>query len=175
VEVRIRPYQEKDAHAFYAAARESTGEVYPWLPWCHPDFSLEEAKAWIEYQMRLFEQRTEFEFVMVDDEDRLLGGCGLNQINSVHRIANLGYWVRTSATGQGIATAAVGQLAAFAFSETSLGRLEIVCAVGNEASQRVAEKAGAIREGVLRGRLFLHEKPHDAVMYAMLRSEWNAE
>jgi RimJ/RimL family protein N-acetyltransferase len=164
-----------DAHAFHAAAQESSKEVYPWLPWCRSDYTLEEAKAWAQYQIQLFEQRTEFEFVIVDDEDRLLGACGLNQINTVHRIANLGYWVRTSAAGRGVATAAVAQLAAFAFSQTNLERLEIVCALGNEASRRVAEKAGAMQEGVLRGRLFLHDKPRDAIMYSILRSEWGAE
>ena len=54
-------------------------------------------------------------------------------------------------------------------------RLEIVCALGSEASQRVAEKAGAVREGVLRDRLVLHDRPCDAVMYSLIRSDRNEE
>ena len=39
--------------------------------------------------------------------NRFLGGCGINHISRVHRFGNLGYWVRTSATGRGIAVSAV--------------------------------------------------------------------
>jgi ribosomal-protein-serine acetyltransferase len=77
--------------------------------------------------------------------------------------------VRTSATGHGVAAEAVRQVAAFAFGTTDLVRLEIVCAVGNEASQRVAERAGAMREGVPRHRLLLHGQSVDAVMYSLVR------
>jgi len=173
-DVRIRCYRAEDTSAFLLAARESVDEVFPWLPWCRADYTRQEAEEWTESRKRLYEQGVEYEFAIVDDEDRFLGGCGLNQINAANRLANLGYWVRTSETGRGVATRAVRQLADFAFSETELERLEIVCEVGNEASQRVAEKAGAVREGVLHGRLFLHERPHDAIMYAILRSEWRA-
>jgi RimJ/RimL family protein N-acetyltransferase len=72
--------------------------------------------------------------------------------------------------GQGIAPRAVEQLAKWAFSQTDLHRLEIVAALGNTRSQRVAEKAGAIREGILRGRLWLHSTPHDAVLYSITRT-----
>lgn len=173
-DVTIRQYRKQDSGAFHRAALESTKEVYPWLPWCHPDYSLEEANGWTESRMRLFDQGIEYEFAIVGGGNQLLGGCGLNQINVANRMANLGYWVRTSEAGRAIATRAVEQLAVFAFSETDLERLEIVCAVGNEASQRVAEKLGAIRGGVLHGRLLLHGQPHDAVMYAVLRSKWAA-
>ncbi len=66
------------------------------------------------------------------------------------------------------ATRAVRLLARFGFEELGLGRIEIVAAVGNKASQRVAEKAGAHREGVLRRRLCLHDEYHDAVMYSLI-------
>ena len=46
--------------------------------------------------------------------------------------------------------------------------IEIIVATGNQPSQLVAEKAGAHREGVLRNRLHMHEKYHDAVMYSLV-------
>jgi ribosomal-protein-serine acetyltransferase len=79
--------------------------------------------------------------------------------------------VRTSATGRGVASEAVRQVADFAFRNTELVRLEIVCAVGNRRSQRVAERAGAVREGVLRDRLLLHGEAVDAIMYSLTRPE----
>jgi RimJ/RimL family protein N-acetyltransferase len=113
--------------------------------------------------------RQEYGFAIVDAQGGFLGGCGLNQLSAAHRFGNLGYWVRTSASGRGVATEAARQLAEFAFRETDLVRLEIVCAAANVRSQRVAERAGAEREGVLRNRLMLHGHPVDAVMYSLVR------
>jgi ribosomal-protein-serine acetyltransferase len=165
----IRPYTPEDARALWEAARESVGEVYPWLPWCHPKYSMAEAQEWIRSRTALAVDGREYSFAIVGSGGRFLGGCGLNQINPIHRFGNLGYWVRTSATRQGVATEAVRQAAEFAFGNTGLVRLEIVCAVGNAASQRVAERAGAVREGVLRRRLLFHAQSVDAVMYSLVR------
>jgi ribosomal-protein-serine acetyltransferase len=120
--------------------------------------------------VRAFEQRTAFEFAIVSGDDRYLGGCGLNQIDAVNRRANLGYWVRTSAIRQGVATRAVRAIRDWAFEHTDLLRLEIVVALGNEASQRVAAKSGAIKEGVLRNRLLLHGAIHDATIFSLIRT-----
>jgi RimJ/RimL family protein N-acetyltransferase len=87
-----------------------------------------------------------------------------------YQLANLGYWVRTSQVGRGVATQAVQLLARWAFSHTDLVRLEIVVAAGNETSQRVAEKAGAAREGLLRKRLQPHRRWHDALLYSITRN-----
>jgi ribosomal-protein-serine acetyltransferase len=164
----IRFYQPGDANGLWEAARESVAEVYPWLPWCHAGYSLGEAAEWARSRAQLAAERQEFSFAIVDADGRFLGGCGLNQLNGVHRFCNLGYWVRTSATGHGVATEAVRLLSEFAFHETDLVRLEIVCAVANARSQRVAERAGAQREGILRNRLTLHSGPVDAIMYSLV-------
>lgn len=172
-EVSLRRYRIGDAEALLEAIHESVDQVHPWLPWCHAGYSLEDAHTWIEHCRRAQQQGTEHNFAITGG-DRILGGCGLNQLRPEHRLANLGYWVRTSATGRGVATAAVRELARFAFRETDLTRLELVVAAGNAASHRVAEKAGALREGLAHDRLHFHGKAHDAVVYALLRSRWPA-
>ena len=93
---------------------------------------------------------------------------GLNFFNRVHQVANLGYWVRTSATGRGVATKAAHLVARFGFAQLGLHRIEILAAVDNIASQRVAEKVGAVREGVLRKRLLINGESLDAVMFSLL-------
>ena len=165
----IRAYEPGDARALWEAAHESVAEVGQWLPWCHPQYSMAEADEWIRSRAPLAAEGREYTFAIVGADGRFLGGCGLNQINRIHRFGNLGYWVRTSATRHGVATEAVRQVADFAFGKTDLVRLEIVCAVGNVASQRVAERAGAAREGVLRHRILRHGQPVDAVMYSLVR------
>jgi RimJ/RimL family protein N-acetyltransferase len=165
----IRIYEPGDARALWEAARESVAEVFPWLAWCHAQYSMEEAAEWARTRVALAAGGDEYTFAILGSDGRFLGGCGLNQINRIHKFCNLGYWVRTSATRSGVATEAVRQLAEYAFQNTDLVRLEIVCAVLNLPSQRVAERAGAVREGVLRNRLLLHGQPVDSVMYSLVR------
>jgi ribosomal-protein-serine acetyltransferase len=169
VSCRIRPYEATDAEALWQAVRESVADVHPWLEWCHPGYSMADAVLWATSRAQLMAERREFTFAIVGEGGRFLGGCGVNQLHPLHRFANLGYWVRSSATGRGVASEAVLQAAEFAFRETDLVRLEIVCAVENRRSQRVAERAGALREGVLRNRLQLHGRAVDAVMYSLIR------
>jgi len=165
-DIAIRPYAVADATVVWQAVRESMGDLQPWMPWCHRDYSLRDSCGWLELQVKAFEQRTAFEFAIVSADGGYLGACGINQIDQPNHRANLGYWVRTSACRRGIATRAVRLIREWAFRNTDLSRLEIVVAVGNVASQRVAEKAGASREGVLKHRIFLHGVPHDAVMFS---------
>jgi len=171
----IRPYLATDAPAVMEAALESVAEIEPWMPWCHAGYNLELAREWIALSTRNRADGTSYEFMICDDEDRCLGACGINDFHREYPIANIGYWVRSSASGRGVAPAAVRLAVRWAFANTPLQRLEIVAATGNVRSQRVAEKAGAIREGVLRARLQLHGRLHDAVMYSIVRSDVSPE
>lgn len=165
----IRPYAEDDAPFLYEAATESVDTVHRWLPWCRPGYSLDEARAWVAEQTAAFAKGKEYEFVIVSPTGRFAGGCGIDLLDRNNRRANLGYWVRSSEAGRGAATDAARLAAAWAFETLALIRIEILAAVGNAGSQRVAEKAGAVREGVLRSRLLLHGVPHDAVLFSILR------
>lgn len=167
--IAIRPYAVDDTDAVWAAVRESMADLMPWMPWCHPNYAIEEARSWLETQALAFAGRTAFEFAITTAAGGYLGGVGLNQLDMANRRANLGYWVRSSATRQGVCTSAVLQLRDWAMKNTDLTRLEILVAAGNVRSLRVAEKTGAVREGVLGKRLLLEGVSHDAVMFSLLR------
>ena len=169
VNYTIRPYVESDVPLLFEAATESVDTVYRWLPWCHPGYALDEARGWVAQQMAAFAEGVDFQFVILSPSGRFAGGCGIDLIDRTNRRANLGYWVRSSEAGRGAATDAAGLAASWAFETLKLIRIEILAAAGNLRSQRVAEKAGAIREGVLRSRLLLHDVPHDAVLFSILR------
>ncbi len=68
-----------------------------------------------------------------------------------------------------MASEVVRQMAKFTFTNTDFMRLEIECAVPSRRSQRLAERVGATREGILRNRLQLHDRAVDAVMYSLIR------
>ncbi len=113
-----------------------------------------------------------YAFGVFDTESgKFLGGVGLSQINRIHQMANLGYWVRTSAAGRGVASSAARLVARFGLEELKLQRIEILAATENHASQRAAEKAGAVREGVLRKRLLVHGQSQDAVLYSLVAED----
>src|SRR5438874_11836926 len=149
--ILIRPYRQEDSDALYEAVRESIAEVSPWLPWCHENYSIDESREFVSTRKKSAADGEWYSFgVFEKDSGKFLGGVGLNFINRVHLMANLGYWVRTSSVGRGVATSATRLAARFGLEELGLHRIEIVVAVDNLASRRVAEKAGAVREGLLR-------------------------
>jgi len=165
----LRPCFPHDAEALYAAIRESIADVSKWAPWCSPDYSMDHCKPWLESRSDAWAKGNEYDFVILDARDgSLLGGCGIYEINHTHNYANLGYWVRSSRTGKGIATMAVALLAKYGLEILGFTRIEIVAAVDNNASQRVAEKAGAKREGIERNRHVVHDKIYDAVMFSLV-------
>jgi len=167
--IMLRPYRVSDIDSVYEAARESIPELSVWMSWCRPDYSIEEARTWIELQPDKWQKGAEYNFaISYNAEPLCLGGCGLNVIDRGCGIANLGYWVRTSQTHKGIATAATLLLAQFAFNELKLNRVELTIAVDNQASLRVAEKAGATREGILRNRVVKNDTPSDAVVFSLI-------
>jgi ribosomal-protein-serine acetyltransferase len=172
--ITIRPYTTEDVTASHEAIMESVSEVEPFLPWCHPGYTLREARTWVETQVAQFQAGEIFEFVIVSDEGRFLGGCGLNTIDWDNRRANLGYWIRSSATRRGAATEATRLVARWGFENTTLNRLELVISTKNLASLRVAMKAGAVHEGILRSRLLLHGEAHDAAVFSFTRRDFEA-
>jgi RimJ/RimL family protein N-acetyltransferase len=167
-DIVIRPYEDGDANDTFLAVRESMAELMPWMPWCTPEYALDDTTAWIEATKVGHADGSMHQFAIIAN-GVFAGGCGIGQINQANQFANLGYWVRTSMAGRGIATAAALKLMSWAFENTRLNRLEIVIAVDNLRSHRVAEKVGARCEGTLRQRLILDGRTVDAVMYSIVR------
>jgi RimJ/RimL family protein N-acetyltransferase len=109
------------------------------------------------------------------DESRLLGGCGYHLREGPLHLGNaeIGMWIRAEAAGRGLGTAALRALLRWGFSEWPWVRLSWRCSAANEASQRVATKAGLQREGVLRSHAVDPDgSRRDTVCYVALRAEW---
>ncbi|HEY0404927.1 MAG TPA: GNAT family protein [Pyrinomonadaceae bacterium] len=170
--ILIRPFRADDVDAVFEAVRESIGHLSPWMQWCHPDYSRDETLAFINSRPHDWSADQAYTFAIIDAAtNAFLGSVGLNFINRQYQMANLGYWVRASATKRGVASTATRLLARFGFRELGFQRLEIVAAVGNHPSQRAAEKAGAKREGVLRKRLLINKQPQDAALYSLVAED----
>jgi len=170
--IRIRPFRLKDARPLYASVRESLGALCGWMTWCRPDYSPEDSRAFIASCESAWDRGEHYSFAIIDAKDQgFLGSVGLNHLNRAHNFANLGYWVRQRSARRGVATAATRLVAWFGLKELGLERLEILVPTGNVASLRVAQKAGAKFEGILRHRLLLSGRRHDAAMYSIVTDD----
>lgn len=94
----------------------------------------------------------------------VLGLFSLKHLDWVHGCAQVGYWLRPRAQGQGLATAGLKALAQQARAR-GLVRLEFMISSDNAASQAVARRCGAIEEGRLRNRLLVQGNRCDAVLF----------
>jgi ribosomal-protein-serine acetyltransferase len=174
--ITVRPLRIDDAPHAFEAVRESLEALKPWMSWAHDDYRIEETRDYINRTIQGWENEDNFALAIIDARDgTFLGGSGLNDLNPIYRLANLGYWVRSSRRGQGIAPRAARLAARFGFERLGLLRAEIVVAVGNLASLRAAEKSGATREGVLRNRITVGEKIFDAVMFSLTPQDFGIE
>jgi RimJ/RimL family protein N-acetyltransferase len=101
----------------------------------------------------------------------VVGGIGMG-LNSHDYRATMGYWVAAGARGQGSCTRALRLLSRHALEELELQRVELVTDPDNLASQRVAEKVGFQREGVLRAHLRHPDgRIRDSVSFSLLPGE----
>ena len=167
--IAIRRFAPADLGPFYAAIDESRAELAAWMPWMHDAYTIADTRDWLAQRDAEWDARRDYSTIVVDVASReVLGASGFNQINHEQRIANLGYWVRTSRTGEGVASAAARLCARWGFAALGFGRAEIVVMRGNAASRRAAERAGARFEGYARNRLDLRGEWHEAAMYSLV-------
>ena len=89
-------------------------------------------------------------FAIVGGDGAFLGLALVARFDRDTSTAELGYVVAESARGRGVATAALRLLTRHAIEQLGAHRIELLISVANEPSKRVAERAGYLREGVLR-------------------------
>ena len=140
-----QPYERIDALDYIRASREG------WRTWTQTNFA-----------------------ILVAELTGAVGSIGISWVEVEEGVAEVGYWVAAEARGRGVATTALRLTAEWAFgAEPRLERLQLRADILNLASQRVAEKAGFTREGVLRStrRNVRLGRRVDFVMWSLLRGE----
>ena len=100
------------------------------------------------------------------------GGIGFFQVSPHQAGYEVGYAVfRPEDRGQGIISTALRIFSAYLFDIKPIPRLQVLTAVGNVASRRVAEKCGYQHEGTLRQVYYMRGKHHDCDVLSLLRAE----
>jgi RimJ/RimL family protein N-acetyltransferase len=127
-----------------------------------------DARAFVEHAVRDWAEGTAATFIIGQEQHGAGGVIRVAFAASDPGLAQVGYWLRAGARGRGAATAAVRLTAAWAFGELGIQRLSLLTAPQNQASQRVAERAGFTREGLLRAWLPTSHGRWDSIMFSLL-------
>lgn len=147
----LRAVKSSDGPEVFEAAQESATELAQWMPWAHPAPTLDAVVSYHASAQAKWYGREALDFQWHENATgRLVGKGGFHNIDwSVPKL-EIGYWLRTSATGQGFCAEAVDALVLFAQRELGAKRLEIRTDPHNERSSAVAIRCGLTLEGVLR-------------------------
>ncbi len=147
----------------------SERELSRYIPGIPYPYSRSDARAFIEHAGQGWAGGTGAAFVIADAATGDgWGTIGLHFSPGDAELADVGYWLRRAVRGQGAATTAVRLVSRWAFAELGIRRLNLMTAPENAASQRVAERVGFTREGLLRAWSPTSAGRRDSVMYSLL-------
>ncbi|MFJ9539491.1 GNAT family N-acetyltransferase [Streptomyces sp. NPDC101225] len=164
----LRPWRIEDAPAVHAAFQDPL--MHQW----HLMASGSEAEAvgWVERWLTEWEGERIAQWTVADAHSgQLLGRVALRDIVLADGLAKIGYWTTAAARGRGVAVRATATLTRWAFDAIGFHRLELLHAGANEASCRVATKAGFALEGVKRSAFHHPDGWHDMHLHARVHGE----
>jgi RimJ/RimL family protein N-acetyltransferase len=166
----LRPWRESDIPALIAACQDA--EIARWtrVPSPYGEAEARHYQATREAAVAAGAMAP-FAIADADEEDRLLGSISLLRIAWEDARGEVGYWLAAEARGHGHATRAVRLICAWGFRQLGLGRIELLAASGNPASQRVAERTGFRREALLRSHTVGKHERQDMVAFGLLADE----
>ena len=160
--IELRPWLDKDVPAIVAACNDP--ETARWTTVPSP-YSEEDARAWLGRSAIAWSEGAAPLAVVERDSGELVAAITL----WLHgRVGELGYWAVPEHRGRGHVPRAVQLVSAWAFDELGLPRVQLGTFPGNAASERVAEKCGFTREGVLRAWMEQRGERRDVTMWSRL-------
>jgi [ribosomal protein S5]-alanine N-acetyltransferase len=168
-EIVLRAWEPGDAPAVTAACQDP--EIPRWTVVPH-DYTQRHAREFISGTATDLANGRELALAIVDGgDDRLLGALGISNFDWGDLKAEIGYWIVPEARRRGIGARATRLLAVWALTHLGLERLDLLVNPENEASQRLAERAGFTREGTLRRYRRRHGVREDLVMFSLLAED----
>ncbi len=159
----LRPWQEGDEERVFEACQDP--EIQHWIHILPRPYTRDDARAFVTGALGLGPYQ-----LAIVEAGRVVGSIGLRV--GKNQIGHIGYWCVPDARGQGIMTRALRLLCRYGLDELGLERLELTADVENFASQRVAEKVGFQREGVMRSASRHPDgRRRDSVLFSLLPGE----
>jgi RimJ/RimL family protein N-acetyltransferase len=150
-ELTLRPPTRRDVPGIVEC--HSDPETARWFDVPQP-YTIEDAHTHVDRDVpRRWARGDEAVFAIADAADAYAGSVDLRIRAGDPGVGEVGFAVSPGRRGRGHAVAAVREICRWGFAELGLSRIEWRAEVGNDASRRVAEKAGFTVEGLLRQAL----------------------
>ncbi|MBW3666673.1 MAG: GNAT family N-acetyltransferase [Actinobacteria bacterium] len=172
----LQKFARRDASTLDDAIRVSLADLHQWLPWARMDYTTVDTTSFIRDSIQAWKEDRAWDYSirMKEAPGVHVGNISMWTVSKLGKIAEIGYWVRTDRTSGGICTEAVGRLLDEAFTAMGYHKVVLRIAVGNAASDRVAEKLGFTREGTLREELLIRGNWVDHSLWSLLDREYRS-
>ena len=168
--IRLRGIEEKDIDRLYTLFSNPQVMRY----WSRgPMTNRQEAIDYANTIIEGFATRNVLNWIIADlESDQMIGTCTLYEINPQHARAGLGYALMPEYWGKGLAHDAASLAISYGFLELGLHRIEADTEPNNLRSNKVLERFGFQREGLLRERFFHPDGLQDSLIFGLLKPEW---
>ena len=163
----LRQFRSDDATDIAESCQDPDIPRYTFMP---DAMTEDQARAWIDRRLELRDDGLHSFAITLPPDDRPVGQMGVHVESSQHR-AETFYWLDRRFRGQGLAAEALDVLTRWVFAEHDVVRAHLITHLENEASQRVAERCGYRREGVLRAWEPIKDAQPDVIMWSRLASD----
>ena len=141
------------------------------MPWALEEPSVATSEAYCRESADAFIRRSALVYLAFDKKGMLVASTSLHSINWNVPKFEVGFWCRSSLTGRGYATEAIGELVRYAFESLGAYRVDALPDEENKASRAVCESVGMSLEGLLRNeRITPDGSLRNTCVYAAVRS-----
>lgn len=130
-----------DLEPFRDAVIASYAELHPWMPWCTEPLRLDERRGFIERAAAKWSSQRAFHWFIFAAGSDFAGTVSLMDSVGAGGL-EIGYWLRTEATGRGIMCRCVARVTSVALALPGVERVEIRCDAANTRSSAVPRRLG---------------------------------
>ena len=172
----LQKFSRRDATTLDNAIRASLTDLNQWLPWARMDYTSGDTTAFIRESVQAWKEDRAWDYSIRTREDpsRHIGNISVWTTSKLGKIAEIGYWIRSDEQSKGVCTESVDRLLEEAFDALGYHKVVLRIAIGNAASDRVAQKLGFTREGVLREELLIRGNWVDHSLWSLLDREYRS-
>ena len=163
----LRPFRIADANDIATSCQDPDIPRFTLMP---EAMTTGHAREWVERRLELWRHGLFSFAITIPPEDRCVGQVGVH-LEQRSRRAETFYWLDRRVRGQGFATEALEVATRWSFDKLDVVRAHLITHLDNTASQRVAERCGYQREGVLRAWEPIKDDQPDVVMWSRLASD----
>lgn len=135
--------------------------------------SIEDASKIVESFQNTYESKRGIRWgIVLRETGEFVGTLGLNNLSTWSKKAEIGFELHPSYWNKGITTEAVKEVLRYSFEDLEIFRIGAITYPQNEPSKQLLKRLGFKEEGLLRGYLYQNNQSHNALVFSLLRTEW---